>query len=233
MRHVNFIILGVFGMFFGLSTADAKDYATAEKLYNKGQWKEAAGILVKLNTSKSYALAARCYAMGGESMAQDQRKATYEKAVAYAKKSIALNAKNADGYFELGRAQGLLAKFSGVVNSLNLAKDVKKNFDKAIALNPKSADAYAGLGAWHANLVSKGFAAKLATGADRNQIVPNFRKAFALEPKSAVFRVELAQALLMLGDKTNAKKQIQVATKLNFESVWHKRSYQRVLAALK
>lgn len=214
-------------------SAAAESFATAEKLYNAGEWQKAAKMALALNSSDGYALAARCYTAGTAVSPYNKRKAMFETSQGYAKKAIAKDPKNALAYFELGRALGRMGEFVGIIQSLNLAKDMKKNLEKAIALDPKLAGPYVGLGLWHANIEGKGFAAKLATGASRDQILPNFKKAFALEPRNAIHRIEFVNALIALGDKKGATHQMTLATKMKRVGYWQKLSYKTALANLK
>lgn len=204
-------------------SASAQSQSAAQALYDQGKWQEAATAATALNTSAGYALAAEAITAGAGLSPDSQKKALFEKAQGYARQAIALDKNNADAYFELARAQGRLAQYSGILNSLNLAGDMKKNLDQALRLQPSMAGAYVALGLWHANLVSKGGAATFLTGAKRNQIVPNFEKAISLEPNVAVHRIEYANALLLQGNKAGAAAQLQKAVSLPANTFWEKR----------
>ncbi|GBF07396.1 hypothetical secreted protein containing TPR-like repeats [Deinococcus aerius] len=207
-------------------SAGAQSLQAAQALYDQGKWQEAATAAAALNTSAGFALAAEATTAGASLSPDNQKKGLFEKAQGYAKQAIALDKNNADAYFELARAQGRLAQFVGILQSLNLAGDVRKNLDQAIRLRPNMAGAYVALGLWHANLVSKGGAATFLTGAKKNQIVPNFEKAIALEPNVAVHRIEYANALLLQGNRAGAAAQLQKAVSLPAETFWEKRDLE-------
>ncbi|EYB67892.1 hypothetical protein DEIPH_ctg031orf0033 [Deinococcus phoenicis] len=213
-------------------TAVAQSQQAAQSLYDQGKWQEAATAAAALNTSAGFALAAEATTAGAGLSADAQKKPLFEKAQGYARQAIALDKNNADAYFELARAQGRLAQYSGILNSLNLAGDMKKNLDQAIRLRPNMAGAYVALGLWHANLVSKGGAATFLTGAKKAQIVPNFEKAIALEPNVAVHRIEYANALLLQGNKAGAAAQLQKAVSLPADTFWEKRDLEAAKAQL-
>ncbi|MDV6373704.1 hypothetical protein [Deinococcus arenicola] len=218
------------------SPALAQSQGAAQALYDSGKWQEAAAAAAALNTSDGLALAAEATTAGAGMVADAQKKALFQKAQEYANSAIARNKGNAEAYFELARAQGRLAQFSGILQSLGLAGDMKKNLDQTIALDPKKAAAYVALGLWNANLDSKGFIARRATGADKNQIAPNFEKAFALEPNVAVHRIEYANALIVQGQKAEAAAQLQKAVTMPAETFWQKRDLEdakKMLAGLK
>ncbi|GGR85015.1 tetratricopeptide repeat protein [Deinococcus sedimenti] len=215
-----------------IATASAQSIQAAQNMLDAGKWQDAAAAAADLNTSDSLALAAEATTAGAGLVADSQKKALFEKAQGYAKQAIAKDKNNADAYFELARAQGRLAQFSGILQSLGLAGEMKKNLDMAVKLDPKMAGAYVALGLWHANLISKGFIATRATGADKNQIIPNFEKAIALEPTTAVHRIEYANALILQGRKADAAAQLEKAIGFSANTFWEKRDEETAKATL-
>ncbi|WP_309570481.1 hypothetical protein [Deinococcus sp.] len=213
-------------------SAAAQSQSAAQSLYDQGKWQEAATAGAALNTSAGLAIAAEATTAGAGLVDDAQKKALFLKAQDYAKAAIARDANNADAYFELARAQGRLAQFSGILQSLGLAKDMKGNLDKALELNPKMAGGYVALGLWNANLVSKGFIAVQASGANKGQITPNFEKAISLEPNVAVHRIEYANALLLQGRKAEAAAQLDKAVTMPAETFWEKRDLEQAKATL-
>lgn len=84
------------------------------------------------------------------------------------------------------RAQGLLAQ-------------VKLGLETTLRLQPRHADAWLALAVYHAETVAKlGRRAARAQGADAATAMACFEKAQALNPESAIVRVERAQGLLLL-----------------------------------
>ena len=69
-------------------------------------------------------------------------------------------------------------------------------------------EAYVELGLWNAELILKGFIVTQATGADRDQVMPNLQKTIALAPNTIGHRVEYANTLLL---NRNANRLIAVA----------------------
>lgn len=214
------------------TSVSAQTLSAAQALYDQGSWQEAATAAAALKTSAGLALAAEATTAGAGLSPDSAKKALFQKAQDYAKQAISLDKNNPNAYFELARAQGRLAQYSGILNSLGLAGDMKKNLDQAIKLRPNMASAYVALGLWHANLVSKGGAATLLTGAKKNQITPNFEKAIALEPNEAVHRIEYANALLLQGNKAAAAAQLQKAVTMPATTFWQKRDLEAAKARL-
>lgn len=217
------------------ATASAQSVQAATSLFEQGNWQAAATAAATLNSSEGFALAAEATTAGSALVPDNQKKALFEKAQGYAKQAIAKDKNNAEAYFELARAQGRLAQFSGIFQSLGLAQDMKKNLDTAIKLDPKLAGAYVALGLWNANLDAggiKGAIAVQATGATRGNVVPNFEKAIALEPEEAVHRFEYGNALLTMGKKSEAAAQFQKAVGMRANTFWEKRNLEAAKAAL-
>lgn len=214
------------------ATASAQSLSAATSLFEQGKWQEAANAAAALNSSEGFALAAEATTAGSALVPDNQKKALFEKAQGYAKQAIAKDKNNAEAYFEMARAQGRLAQFSGILQSLGLAGEMKKNLDMAIKLDPKLPGAYVALGLWNANLVSKGFIAVQASGANKNQIIPNFEKAISLEPEVAVHRIEFANALILQNRKAEAATQLQKAVSIPAETFWEKRDLEAAKATL-
>lgn len=218
-----------------LGAAGAQSLQSASAQLKSGKWQEAATAAAALNTADGYALAAEATTQGASVSADSQKKAMFQKAQEYAKKAIELNPNSAEAYFELARAQGRMAQYAGIMESLGIAKDMKRNLDKAISLNPKLAGAYVALGLWNANLNSKGFIATSATGANKNDVVPNFKKALALEPNNPTHRLEYVNAMLLLNASANksfAVSQLQAAVAMPATDFWQKRDQDQAKALL-
>jgi len=98
----------------------------------------------------------RCYVDIGEhlSATTDQERQAqlehYEKALAYANRAVEAHPTFSQGYLRRAIANGRVALFKGVWESLDLVKAVKKDTEKAITLDPKDATAYYILGRTHA-----------------------------------------------------------------------------------
>ena len=202
-----------------------------QALYNKGDVSGTVTAGTTLNTSAGYVLAAEATSLGADLLPQNQREAAYTKAEEYAKKAVQLDANNPDAYMEVARAVGRLAQFKGVLQSLNLAGEVKKNLDTALKLNPKLPAAYIALGLWNAEV-------PLVAGGSSNQVEVNILKAIELEPTVIIHRIEYANALLKLSkrNKKRAVDQLEQAVKFTPKNFWDKldlETAKKNLAALK
>ncbi|TSA79072.1 hypothetical protein FNU79_18365 [Deinococcus detaillensis] len=204
----------------------------AQVLLDQGKWQDAANSAAGLKSAEGYALAAQSYTIGAALLPDNQKKAQFEKAQDLAKQAIKLDANSASAHFELARADGRLAQYSGIMQSLGLAGEVKRELDTAIKLNPNLAGAYVALGLWNAELTAKGFIATRATGADRGDIAPNFEKAIPLEPTNPSHKMEYANALILQNNKTAAAVQLQKMIALPANTFWEKRDLETSKAKL-
>jgi len=214
---------------FSFAFADTLQDASA--LLDKGDFKAAADMADGLNTSDGYALAAKALSLGAALSPENQREAMYEKATGYARKAIGLNAGNANAYFELARAQGRLAQYKGVLQSLGLAGEVKNALNRAVDLNPRLAGAYVAIGLWNAEV-------PFFAGGQAGQIQPNFEKAIALEPNVVTHRLEYANALMKVNRRNKAKAIgiLEKAVALKPSNFWEQRDLeaaQKLLADLR
>lgn len=213
----------------------------AQTLLDQGKFREAAEMAEDLGTSDGLALAAQAVTLGAAISAESSRQGMFDRAVNLANKAIAADKNNANAHFELARAQGRLAQYKGIIESLGLAGSVKNELETAIRLDKNLAGAYVALGLWNAELASKGLIATLPTGANANNVAPNFEKAIALEPQNPTHRLEYANALMKLANARNKNKAkaitiLEAAVKLDAKTFWQQRDLdaaKRLLSSLK
>ena len=124
-----------------------------------------------------------------------------ERAEAQAK----ANPKLANAHYWMAYALGRYSQGISVAKALTqgLGSKVKTALETTIALAPRHADAHIALGAFHAEVIDKvGRLLGKTQGADTATGLKMFKEALALNPDSAIARVEYANGLVMLeGDK--------------------------------
>lgn len=229
----------------GCSFSFAASLPEAQTLLDKGEWRDAAEMAEGLNTSDGLTLAAEATTRGAGLVAADQRAALFEKAVGLARKGVSLNPNNSNAHFELARANGRLAQYKGILQSLGLAGEVKNALTKAIELNNRNASAYVALGLWNAELASRGLIATAATGARSSDVRPNFDRGVQIEPQSVTHRLEYANGMMKLAasDRRRAAQYkrdaigiLEAAVDLPARNFWEQRDLdaaKKMLADLK
>lgn len=121
---------------------------------------------------------------------------------------------NANAFYWQAYALGRYGQGISVAKALaqGLGSKVKQALEQTIALQPQHADAHIALAAFHAELIDKvgGLIAGMTYGVKKDQGLALFRKALALNPRSAIAMIEYANGMVMLeGDTT-----LQQATRL-------------------
>lgn len=196
------LVLGALGM--------AQSVAAVDKMIEEGKFAEAFAAAQKLSGAEALILAAEAASHYASYEAKDSEKpAWYGRAEEAAKKAIAADADNAEAYFELARAQGRLAQYRGILESLGLANSIKENLDKALKFNPKHAGARVALALWHHSLNSKGVG--WLYGANTGTAISLFEEAIKLEPTTIIHKVEYAGMLAQQNRKAEATKQLETA----------------------
>lgn len=122
--------------------------------------------------------------------------------------------KNPAGYYWHAYALGRYAQGISVVKALSegIGTKVKNSLDMTIKLAPKHADAHIALGAYHAEIIDKvgAMIGGLTYGAKKEDSLKFFKAGLALNPHSAVSRVEYANGLVMLEGKKKMNEAIRL-----------------------
>jgi len=122
-----------------------------------------------------------------------------------AEKQAQKEPKNPNAHYWMAYALGRYSQGISVAKALTqgLGAKVKNALETTIALAPNHADAHIALGAFHAEVIDKvGKLLGKTQGADTATGLKMFKEALALNPDSAIARVEYANGLVMLeGDK--------------------------------
>jgi tetratricopeptide (TPR) repeat protein len=149
---------------------------------------------------------------------KDRKLAMFLDAVTHGEKLQQAAPELSNAWYFYAQALGRYAQGISVAKALaeGLGGKVQSALEKAIKLEPKHADANIALGAYHANVVNKmgGLVARLTYGATKEAAVEHFEKALALNPDSAIARIECANGLAMLFGKSKLGE----ATKLYEEA---------------
>jgi hypothetical protein len=117
--------------------------------------------------------------------------------------------KNPNAHYWMAYALGRYSQGISVAKALTqgLGAKVKTALETTIALAPKHADAHIALGAFHAEVIDKvGKLLGKTQGADTATGLKMYKEALALNPDSAIARVEYANGLVMLEGEKRLKE---------------------------
>lgn len=163
-----------------------------------------------------------------------------EKAVAYAKRAVALQPKNAVDVLSLAISYGKLGLCSDTRTEIEDSRLVKKYAERARALDPNYDWAYHVLGRWNYEVASLGatkrFFAKLIYGglppASSAEAVRLLRRAVELAPQTAAHRVDLGFAYLANQQPALARAEFKKAVGMPPHEKYDIKEIKRARAAL-
>ncbi len=133
---------------------------------------------------------------------------TYQKGLEYANRAIRANPNGSEGYTRRAIANGRVALFKGVWDSIDIVKQVKSDCEKAIQLDRSNATPYYVLARAHAKLCEKPKFIRWPLGlawANLDTAVENYEKAIALRPNFIMFRLDAARTYVELEEYQKAK----------------------------
>lgn len=121
-----------------------------------------------------------------------------------AKRAVALDDKRVEGHFWFAANEGEYADLKGALQSLNLVKTIRKEFEAALAINPayENGAIYSALGQIDLNLP------RLLGGNDRRGI-ERLEEGLKVGPNNAELAVTLAEVYSKKGRKDEARKLLE------------------------
>ena len=184
----------------GIRAIDSGDYVEAVKQF------EAAVEQRNTNVKALYLFAKSKVLLAGTLTGKEAEELLVE-AVEIAKKAIALDETEPEAHFELARALGRLAQYRGVLQSLGLAGEMKKELEKTIELDPSHGSSYHALALWHDGV-------PWIAGGRAEQTIELFEKSIELEPNSIIHLADYAEILINKGEIEHAKALLEIAITL-------------------
>jgi FimV-like protein len=144
----------------------------------------------------------------------------YEKALEFAKKAIAANENGSMGYVREAIANGRIALFRGIWESIDLVKQTKADCEKAIALDSTEATAYYVLGRANAKVCEKPKFIRWPLGlgwANMDDAVKNYEEAIVLRPSFIMYRLDCAKAYIEMDEYQKARAHLEKIADLSKE----------------
>ena len=136
---------------------------------------------------------------------------TYETSEEFASKAVAADSKNSMAYTRRAVANGRIALFKGVWESLDLVKSVRADLDTALGLDPDNHVALYVMGRTHLKVAEKPAIIRWPLGlawADVEDAIEYFEKAIALRPNFIMYRLDCARAYIEEDEFEKAREQL-------------------------
>ncbi len=148
----------------------------------------------------------------GTDLEKGRQLETYETALMYAEKAVSADHKSSMAYTRRSIANGRIALFRGIWESLSLVKRTKADIDTALALNPENDVANYILGRVHAKVIEKPRFLRWPLGlgwANVEDALKYFEKAIALKPDFIMYRLDCARAYVEDDNYKMARKHLE------------------------
>jgi tetratricopeptide (TPR) repeat protein len=194
-----------------------KDTATQDawRAFHAGEFQRAveAGVAVG-GSAVNAAIKAQSIYANYIDKAEKSRLALFEEAAGWAEQRRKIAPDDANAHYLYAYALGRYSQGISVTKALaqGFGGKIKDALTKALKLAPAHADAHAAFGAYQAEVINKvgGLVAGMTYGAKKDSALEHYQKALKLNPDSAISRIEYANGLIMLFDKSR----LDEATKL-------------------
>jgi tetratricopeptide (TPR) repeat protein len=168
------------------------------------------------------------------------KKKQAEKALAYARRAVALAPENAVNVLSLAICHGKMAVFSDTRAKIEYSRLVKLDAERALALDPTYDWAHHVLGRWHYEVASLGgttrFFIRLVYGglpaASLDEAIAQLQRAVALAPARVPHHLELGFAYLAAGRKPEARASFTAGLALPSKELYDESAKERARAAL-
>jgi tetratricopeptide (TPR) repeat protein len=141
---------------------------------------------------------------------EDNKLEHYQAVIARAENQQQLQPKNPNAFYFHAYAIGRYSQGISIAKALaqGLGSKVKDSLTKTLKLAPNHADAHIAFGAYHAEIIDKvgSMIGGMTYGAKKEVGLDHFQQALALNPDSAIARIEYANGLVLLEGKKRIKE---------------------------
>lgn len=169
-----------------------------------------------------------------------EKKAQAEKALAYAKRAVALAPDNAVNVLSLAICYGKMGVFSDTRTKIEYSRLVREKALEALALDPNYDWAHHVLGRWHYEVAGLGattrFFVRVIYGglpeASKEEAVRRLETAVKLAPKRVPHHLELGFAYAALGRKAEARASFERGLALPSTELYDESAKERAREAL-
>lgn len=155
------------------------------------------------------------YWLGTSGLPERERKAALEAGVAAARSAIAIDGARPDGHFWLAANMGALAESFGLRQGLKYRSAIRESLERVLAIDPAflQGSADRALGRWYHKVPGM-------FGGDEKKSEQHLRKALTYNPNSVITRLFLAETLIELGRRPEARQELEAAISAPDDPEW-------------
>jgi tetratricopeptide (TPR) repeat protein len=159
-------------------------------------------------------LARACYWLGGH-VAEDGRRAQYERGIEAGRQASVLEPKRPDGYFWMAANMGAMAESFGLRAGITYRGPVKKALETVLMLDPgfQQGSADRALGRWYQKVPG-------LFGGSKEKSVEHLQRSLTYDPASTASHYFLAETYLDMNRKEQARQEAQRVLDLPINPEW-------------
>jgi tetratricopeptide (TPR) repeat protein len=179
-------------------------------------------------------LAKARYWLGTQGLPEADRKSALEGGVAAGRAALAIDPKMPEGHFWLAANMGALAESFGLRQGIKYRGEIRDSLETTLKLDPafQQGSADRALGRWYYKVPGM-------FGGSNKKSEEHLRKSLTYNPQSIISHLFLAETLIDMGRKDEAKKELQAAIDAPLDPDWtpedrrFKQQAQQLLAKTK
>jgi tetratricopeptide (TPR) repeat protein len=214
-------------VFTGLAASSAQDgpkTADPDRLYadreNLKSAMDAAAVWESRFTANpkdfesAWKLARACYWLG-DHVAEDARRAQYERGVEAGRQASVLQTNRPEGYFWMAANMGSMAESFGLRAGIKYRGPIKKALETVLMIDPgfQQGSADRALGRWY-------FKVPRLFGGSKDKSVEHLQRSLTFDPASTASRYFLAETYLEMDRKDDARREIQKVFEAPVNPAW-------------
>jgi hypothetical protein len=163
----------------------------------------------------AWKLARAHYWLGTNGLPEAERKAALEAGIAAGRQAVAIRGQSPEGHFWIAANMGALAESYGLRQCIRYRGPIRTALETVLKLDPAFLDGSAdrALGRWYYKVPG-------LFGGDDRKSEQHLRKALTYNPQSIITRLFLAETLIELDRKAEARKELEAALAAPDDPQW-------------
>jgi tetratricopeptide (TPR) repeat protein len=163
----------------------------------------------------AWKLARARYWLGTNGLPQGERRAALEAGIAAARQAMSIDSRKPEGHFWLAANMGALAESFGLRQGIRYRGPIREALETVLKIDPafQQGSADRALGRWYYKVPG-------LFGGDKKKSEQHLRKALEYNSQSVITRLFLAETLMELNRKPEARKELEAAIAAPEDAEW-------------